>query len=362
MIGPAPAMPLAPSVVVCQDCRVEELPSYSVVIVTYNHAETLPACLEAVARLDPPPRQLLVLDNASDDGSADLAEAARAIGSSVVIRERRNTGFAAAANRGIEATDTPWVLLLNPDCAPRPEMVRHLLEAVSRQPERSRIGVAAPKLFRADGPGLGLTDRVDSAGMVVTSTGRHFDRGADQPDHDGLQHPAWVFGATGAAALYRREALVDVAFENGEVFSETFFAYREDAELAWRLQWRGWRCLFVPEARGAHGRGFRPEEGRSGHEIVNRLSVRNRFLLRWHCADLGWHLRCLPWWLLRDILVVGACLTVERTSLPALGEAWALRADAQRRRRWVLGRRQVPSRRLVRWFRRRGRVEEVITT
>jgi GT2 family glycosyltransferase len=160
--------------------------------------------------------------------------------------------------------------------------------------------------------------------------------------------------------LYRREALDDVAFENHEVFSETFFAYREDAELAWRLQWRGWRCLFVPDAVAAHERGFRPEEGRRGHDTINRLSVRNRFLLRWHCADSGWHLRCMPWWLVRDLLVVAACLTVERSSLPALGEAWRLREDARSRRRWILGRRKVSSQRLARWFRRPGRVEEVI--
>jgi GT2 family glycosyltransferase len=338
---------------------VGELPSYSVVIVTFNHAATLPACLRAVARLDPTPRQLVVLDNASSDDSADLAEAAQVCGSNVVIREPHNTGFAAAANRGIRTTDTPWVLLLNPDCAPRPDMVLRLLEAIARLPEASEVGVAAPKLFRASGADLEAGDRIDSTGMIVTASGRHFDRGAGQPDHDGFGSPAWVFGASGAAALYRREALEDVTFENHEVFSETLFAYREDAELAWRLQWRGWRCLFVPDAVAAHGRGFRPEGGRRGHETINRLSVRNRFLLRWHCADLGWHLRCLPWWLLRDILVVGACLTVERTSLPALGEAWRLRNDARSRRRWILARRKVSSRRLARWFRRRGRVEEV---
>jgi GT2 family glycosyltransferase len=200
---------------------------------------------------------------------------------------------------------------------------------------------------------------VDAAGMLVTPSGRHFDRGAGRVDDGSFDRPAWVFGGTGAAAFYRREALEDVAYPGHEVFSPSFFAYREDAELAWRLQSRGWRCLYAPLAVGAHRRGFRPEDGRRGHSAVNRYSVRNRFLLRWHCADLGWHLRCLPWWLARDLMVVAACLTVERTSLPALADLWRLRGDARRRRRWVLERRTAPTRHISRWFRRRGRVEEV---
>jgi GT2 family glycosyltransferase len=195
--------------------------------------------------------------------------------------------------------------------------------------------------------------------MIVTPSGRHFDRGSGELDRLEFDRPAWVFGSSAAAALYRRQALDDIAYPNGEFFAESFFAYREDAELAWRMQLRGWRCLYQPRAIAAHGRGFRPEQGRRGHDAVNRYSVRNRFLLRWHCADLGWHLRCLPWWLLRDALVVAGCLTVERSSLPGLAEVWRLRSDAGQRRRWVQGRRTVSSRQMAHWFRRRGRVQEV---
>ena len=164
--------------------------------------------------------------------------------------------------------------------------------------------------------------------MIVTCSGRHFDRGAGTIDDGTYDRPAWVFGGTAAAILLRREALDDVAYPDNEFFAESFFAYREDAELAWRLQLRDWRCLYTPSAVAAHRRGFRPEVGRRGHVAINRFSVRNRFLLRRHCADFWWHLRCFPWWLLRDLLVVGACLTVERASLPALGDVRRLRSDS----------------------------------
>jgi GT2 family glycosyltransferase len=337
---------------------VQDERAYAVIVVTHDHAGTLSACLGAVAAMSPPPHEVVVIDNASVDGSAELADGWS--GSPVqLIRQPTNTGFAAAVNRGLNATGAPWVLLLNPDCAPSPGYVDRLLETAAALPERDRIGSITGRLLRADGESLGPTDVIDAAGMVVTPSGRHFDRGAGEPDDGRCSSAAWIFGGTGAATLFRRQALEDVAYPDGQVLAESFFAYREDAELAWRLQWRAWRCLYVPEAVAVHGRGFRPEAGRSGHEAVNRLSVRNRFLLRIHCADWGWHLRCFPWWKIRDVLVIGACLTIETSSLPALAEVWRGRGDALYRRRWVLSRRRCSSRHISRWFRRRGWAEEL---
>jgi len=338
---------------------VSERSSYAVIVVTHDHAQTLGACLAAVEGLRPAPAQVVVIDNASTDGSAELAEKRAAGMALTVVREERNTGFAAAANRGIAASSEPWILLLNPDCAPRPDLVEALLAAVASRPEAAHVGSVSPKLLRAEGPELEPREVIDAAGMIVTCSGRHLDRGAGSVDDGSFDRAAWVFGGTAAAILLRREALADVAYSAAEFFAESFFAYREDAELAWRLQLRGWRCLYAPTAGAAHLRGFRPEEGRRGHAAINRYSVRNRFLLRLHCADAWWHLRCFPWWLLRDLVVIGACLTVERASLPALADVWRLRADSRRRRQQVLGRRTAPSRRIAQWFRRRGRVEEV---
>ena len=338
---------------------MSEHPEFAVVVVTHDHAETLDACLAAVAALRPAPHRVVVVDNASGDGSVAIIEDRSPSLAMTLLREQRNTGFAAAANRGIAATSEPWILLLNPDCAPRADLVEVLLETVVGLPEASRIAAVSPKLLRADGPELEPRPVIDAAGMIVTCSGRHLDRGAGSRDDGSFDQMAWVFGGTAAAILLRREALDDVAYSETEFFAQPFFAYREDAELAWRLQLRGWRCLYVPSAVAAHRRGFRPEEGRHGHPAINRYSVRNRFLLRRHCADVWWHVRCFPWWLLRDLLVIGACLTVERASLPALADVWRLRADSRHRRRWVLGHRTQSPRQITRWFRRRGRVEEV---
>jgi GT2 family glycosyltransferase len=302
---------------------------------------------------------VVLVDNASSDGSPEIAERHAGSLPLELIVSDGNAGFAAAANSGIGLTTTPWVLSLNPDCAPEADFVARMLEAVDRRPEADEIGAATGRLRRAVDVELRPGELLDAAGMVVTPSGRHFDRGAGERDEGRHDAPAWVFGGTGAATLYRRSALNDVAYPTREIFSESFFAYREDAELAWRLQWRRWRCLYVPGATAVHLRGLRPESGRRGRDAINRHSVRNRFLMRIHCADLAWHLGCLPWWALRDALVVGACLSVERSSLPALSELWRLRHDAVKKRRWVMDRRSESSRRLRRWFRNGGWVEEI---
>jgi GT2 family glycosyltransferase len=331
---------------------------YAVIVVSHDHAGTLPACLAAVAALAPPPAEVVVVDNASTDGSAEIA-AARSDVEIRLIREDANTGFAAAVNRGLAATTSPWVLLLNPDCAPKSDFVAQMLVAAERAATAHEIGSITGRLIRSADAALHPGNTLDAAGMVMTASGRHFDRGAGEPDDGRYSKPAWVFGGTGAATLYRRSALDDVAFPDGQILAESFFAYREDAELAWRLQWRGWRCLYAPDAIAVHGRGFQPEGGRRGHETINRLSVRNRFLLRIHCADWGWHLRCFPWWKIRDLMVIGGCLTIERSSLPGLADVWRGRTDALNRRRWIMSRRRVPSRQISRWFRKRHQVEEM---
>ena len=87
---------------------------------------------------------------------------------------------------------------------------------------------------------------------------RHLDRGADQPDTGQFDTAGEIFGPSGAAAMYRRNALDDVAL-NGQYFDEDFFAYREDADLAWRCRLFGWTSIYVPTAVAHHRRRVTPE-------------------------------------------------------------------------------------------------------
>jgi len=327
--------------------------SVDAVIVVRNHATTLPATLAGLAAQSAQPARVVIVDNASTDGSLAAARQFADRLPFELIESADNLGFAAAANRAIRRGQAAWLLSLNPDCRLAPDFLAALVGAADRD---RTVGSASGLLLRAHGDRLDATDVVDSAGIVMTASGRHHDRGAGTPLIARLEQPAQVFGASGAAALYRRAALDDVAYAGGEVFDETFFAYREDADLAWRLQRRGWSCLYLPAARAWHARGLKPEARRRGTEEINRHSVRNRFLLRWSNADWRWLLACFPWWLARDLTVVLACLTVERSSRPALAEAFALRRQQRARGRANATRAKVSSWRVARWFLPGGRV------
>ncbi|GBC79676.1 N-acetylglucosaminyl-diphospho-decaprenol L-rhamnosyltransferase [bacterium HR09] len=321
--------------------------SVGVFVVTHNHGATLAATLEGLSQQGQLVARVVLVDNNSSDESLAVARSFEGKLPLSVLPLPENTGFSRAANLALAQLETPWVLSLNPDCRLLPGFLSELLAAVQGQ---RQVGSACGLLLRAEGPNLLPTDRVDSAGMVVSAFGRHHDRGAGKPLREAWTQPAWVFGATGACALYRREALQDVAYPPGEVFDEGFFAYREDADLAWRLQRRGWRCLFWPAARAVHGRGLKPEEGRAGQAAINLHSVKNRFLLRLANADWRWHVGCFPFWLFRDLLVIAACLTLERSSLAAFGLVRRLWPQYRKRGRENAARARVSSWRLLPWF------------
>jgi GT2 family glycosyltransferase len=210
------------------------------------------------------------------------------------------------------------------------------------------FGSATGKLLRGSGDEIAPTEIVDSRGIRMTRNGRHFDIGAGERDQD-ENGPREVFGVSGAAAVHRREFLNDASLF-GEVLDESFFAYREDADLAWRGRLLGWKALYVPEAVAWHVRRVTPERRDSLPPEINMHSVKNRFLLRIKNEGGPLAVRNFPYELARDALVVGAALTVERTSLPALRWLWQHRGEVLKKREEIQRRRRVSDRELARWF------------
>jgi GT2 family glycosyltransferase len=146
---------------------------------------------------------------------------------------------------------------------------------------------------------------------------RHLDRGADQPDTGQYEKPEEIFGPSGAAAMYRFKALEDAAVD-GQFFDEDFFAYREDADLAWRCRLFGWSSIYVPGAVARHRRRVTPERRASLPKAINYHSVKNRFLLRLNNMTANLYRR--DFWPItkRDAAVIGYVLLREWSSIPAL--------------------------------------------
>jgi len=320
-------------------------PTVCVSIVTFNSSRYIGRCLEAVLNQRDVQLDVVVVDNASQDETRRILHNFR--DRLRLIENPVNTGFAEAQNQGIRSSAAEWVLTLNPDVLLDPMFVRNLLDAGTLDPG---AGAVCGKLL-ATGPGFQpLPERlIDSTGIYFTPTARHFDRGWHQLD-TGFDRMEYVFGACAAAALYRRSMIEDVSVD-GCLFYPDFFAYREDADVAWRAQLLGWRCIYAPAATGWHVRTVVPGNRRTISPAINMHSVKNRFLMRIKNSTPGLYRRCWLPMTMRDLVVVGGCLLAEPRSLTAFWQLARCWRKAWAQRREIMRRKRVDDQALMRWFR-----------
>jgi GT2 family glycosyltransferase len=320
----------------------------TVVLITWNSAPYLRRCLEGIAGQSHRDLELIHVDNASSDES--VARVRERFPQTRQIINHENRGFAAAANQAIGVAGGEFIALCNPDAFLTPDYLAKTVEGLDSAGES--FGAATGKLIRARGYDIEPTEEIDSMGIRMTRSGRHFDdvgRASARPL--GLKaEPHEVFGVSGAAAVYRKSFINDVTI-NGEFFDEDFFTFREDADVAWRGRLFGWRAIYVPDAVAWHVRTVTPERRRSLPAAINMHSVKNRFLLRLKNEGLYMALRNAPFELTRDAIVIAAVATVERSSFPALLWLWRNRSRILAKRRAVQERRRVSDRALAEWFR-----------
>lgn len=266
----------------------------SIHIVAWNSRKYLPQALASIFAQTCRDFSVLVVDNASTDGSIDLVRSEYP--DAGVLRNFNNLGFARAHNQAVAfAKGRPdmapeFILVTNPDIILQPDFLEKMIVAIERRPE---IGSVCGKLLKIrDGEEEMAepvrTDIIDSAGLKITKSRRFVDRGSGEKDAGQFGRNEEVFGASGALAFYRLAALDAVAAATGEVFDEDLFAYKEDADLAWRLRLLGWPCLYVPDAVAYHFRGVGGRDRAGSLEIaadhrgrsktVSFLSLRNHWL------------------------------------------------------------------------------------
>ncbi len=317
----------------------------SVLIVTWNSVQHLEACFASIDRQDHPSLEVVVVDNASTDATRELLRSRESQWQ--VIHNDRNVGFAAGQNQAIRAAKGEWLLCLNPDVMLSDDFITRLLEVGAAHPE---AGAICGKLLRWDPVREPHRTRIiDSTGIYFTPNMRHLDRGAEESDDGQYDRAQYVFGATGAAAMFRR-AFIDGVSVEGEFFDEEFFSFREDADLAWRAQVMGWKCLYTPAAVAWHVRRVTPERRKQLPLLINWHSVKNRFLMRGKNAS-GWLCRQLFWpvaW--RDLMTVGYAVVRDRRLLSAIAYPWRMRGSIRHKRAVIQSRRKVSDRELIWWF------------
>ena len=277
--------------------------------------------------------ELLVVDNGSRDGSAEVAGE---LGAGVLRLEPR-VSYAAAMNAGIAALDGDALALLQADCFVQSGFLRAAVAAL----EDPRVGSVAPRLLRADGPGESdRLDQVDTAGMVVDRRRKNGLVGHGRPAA-GYRRRARVFGADGAGAVYRRQALEDCAV-GAEVFDVDLERWASDADLAWRARVLGWESVYEPDAVAYHVRSYSPSTRATMSQADRQMQFRNRYLMIAKNDSARELVRDLPWVLGYEVAALGHVLLRERHLLAAYREAGRRLPRARRRRAVVQARRRAP--------------------
>lgn len=243
-------------------------PLVSIIIVNFNAGALLSRCLESIEMQTIKRLEILIIDNASIDSSLEDLESREDI---VLIRNNTNRGFAAAQNQGIRLARSQYVMPLNYDIELMPEFIEQLVRAMEVS---LNIGITTGRLMKMTLEGEYL-DQIYSTGHVLPANRFAVHRGHNEKDVGQYDEGGEVFGAPGAAPLYRREMLEDICVD-GQYFDESLFTWYEDIDLDWRARSLGWRCIYAPTAIAYH---VGHPEGHGGNQWQISMTIRNRWLV-----------------------------------------------------------------------------------
>ncbi|MFQ5340063.1 MAG: glycosyltransferase family 2 protein [Anaerolineae bacterium] len=209
------------------------MPRISVVIPNWNGLQHLDTCLSALDRQTFDDFEIIVVDNASSDGSVAFIQLKYP--QAKVIELPENRGFAGACNAGIRAAQGEFIVLLNNDTEVDPGWLAAIVDAFQRHPE---AGIVASKMLLFD-----QRDIFHTAGDFYGFDGIPGNRGVWERDDGQFDREEYVFSACGGSAACRRTMLDQIG-----LLDEDFFFSCEDLDLAWRAQLAGWRVLYTPAA------------------------------------------------------------------------------------------------------------------
>lgn len=210
----------------------------SFIVLNWNGKEVVCDCLESLLTQTYLSHEIIVVDNASVDGSREMLRE-RYAGRIQLIENKENLGFAGGCNTGIRAARGEWIALVNSDAAINPDWARAMVAGIQFS---EKIGMAACKIFFWEKPGT-----IENAGHVLSRDGFGRLRGRLEIDQGQYDKRRAVFSPSGCAALYRRTMLDEIGF-----FDESFFAYADDVDLALRGRLAGYGCHYVPSAIARH--------------------------------------------------------------------------------------------------------------
>lgn len=278
----------------------------SVIIVNYNGKVYLDDCITSLMEQTYPAIEIIFVDNGSNDDSIDHVK--KKFPFVKVIDNKENLGFAKGVNIGINYARGEFIATLNNDTKVVPGWVEELVVAINSD---KNVGMCASKMLFMKYPEL-----INSTGICISRSGACWDRGMFECDKGQYDIITEVFGPCAGAALYRKNMLEGIG-----LFDDDFYAYMEDADLAFRGRLAGWKCLYVPKAVVYHVHG-----GTAGYGSEYTVYYGNRNII-WNTIKnfpAKLLITSLPWIIGRNFAVIpyyllkGYGATILRSKIDAL--------------------------------------------
>ena len=213
-------------------------PIISVIIVNWNGKHLLGECLSSLFEQTATEIEIIVVDNGSQDGSADYVQ--ELFPQVRLVQLQKNLGFAGGNNAGLRIACGKYVALLNNDTKVDPLWLANLLREAEASPHS--VGMWASKILSYDNP-----DTIDNVGLLLYPDGLGRGKGRLEKDNGQFDTPGEALFPSGCAGLYRKNMLDEIGF-----FDEEFFAYADDVDIGLRARIAGWRCTYVPSAKVYH--------------------------------------------------------------------------------------------------------------
>lgn len=316
-------------------------PLISVIVLNWNGKQFLGSCLRALQAQTYPNFEVVLVENGSNDGSTEyLRQEFGAWDKLKLLELPQNTGFSGGNLAGLNHAnpESRYIATLNNDTVADPRWLEELAFALENH-SAEWAAACGPMTFAND------PELIASAGIEIRRNGLALDRAIGEKLQTN-QTEREIFGVCAGAALYRREAIEAVGF-----FDPAFFAYLEDADLAWRLRLSGWRSLYIPEAQVTHAYSG---TGKQGSPFKSFQLGRNRVWVILKNTPTKLLLRNLPRILLYDIAASFYTLLFRRDIHPLRGRLAALLPHHLRRvwrqRREIQAQRKISTAYLKRWL------------
>lgn len=338
----------------------------AVIIVTRNSKVFMPSVLDSLAAQTFRDFQTVVIDNASSDGTAELVR--RNYPAVSVIENTKNLGFAKANNQGIRSFKSEYIVLCNPDIVLEKDWLATMIERADSASGRefSAFGgkLLKLKMIDAEAGEMEKTGIIDSCGLKVMKNHRVAELHAGE-SAEAVSADTEVFGHGAALVMIRRSALEAAALRDefhpqGDYFDGSFFFYKEDVDLAWRLRLAGFRALLVAAATAYHLRTFSgsdkasdidlAKEHQNQSAIARYFSYRNHLLILAADEFAGNKLRFFPQIFWHELKKFGYMLIFETKNLGAWAELAGMRRETALKRRAVIGGAKISAEEIRKWY------------